>query len=267
MRQCQSCGTELPSTAAPNTIFCADCRKARKYAYHQQWRTRNKEHEKAYGKAYKQAHKDHAKQRDAKYRAAHPDQVRQWKQSGYRSRQNRLSGVSRSNQVAVMDDAAKAKFWSKVDRSGDCWLWTGSHNSNGYGTFYLGGRNILAHRVAYQLANGSIVDDLLVCHRCDNPPCCNPNHLFLGTNGDNIRDMASKGRHWYKHQPEKQRRGEQVKNAKFTDSQVREIRALARAGVSQREIARRFGSHQRNISRIVRRQAWTHVTDEEHRGG
>ncbi len=84
------------------------------------------------------------------------------------------------------------RFWSKVDKSGDCWLWRGSVNPQGYGTFSFGGKSRGAHRVSYLLSKGEIGDGLCVCHTCDNPPCVNPDHLWLGTQADNMRDMGSK---------------------------------------------------------------------------
>lgn len=85
-------------------------------------------------------------------------------------------------------------FWSRVDRSGDCWLWTASKTARGYGKLRVDGKQAYAHRVAYELTNGAIPDGLVICHHCDNPPCCNPAHLFMGTQGDNMRDRDAKGR-------------------------------------------------------------------------
>lgn len=87
-----------------------------------------------------------------------------------------------------------AIFWSYIDRSGDCWEWQGTHNEQGYGCFDLNKKRRASHRVAYELTHGTIPDGLLVLHRCDNPPCCNPDHLFLGTHKDNADDCAAKGR-------------------------------------------------------------------------
>jgi hypothetical protein len=91
------------------------------------------------------------------------------------------------------------RFWAKVNRRGpdDCWVWTGSTDPRGYGHIWRQGRLVPTHRLSYELNRGPIPDGMCVLHRCDNPPCCNPSHLFLGTKADNAHDMHAKGRAHY----------------------------------------------------------------------
>jgi hypothetical protein len=92
-----------------------------------------------------------------------------------------------------------AHFWSRVDASrgaDSCWSWTGALDSGGYGQCGRDRRLHKTHRVAWMLTHGEIPDGLVVCHHCDNRRCCNPAHLFVGTQGDNVRDMVRKGRNW-----------------------------------------------------------------------
>jgi len=86
------------------------------------------------------------------------------------------------------------RFWSKVEKTDNCWIWKGSIDVDGRGRFKLGGGNRSAHRVSWMLIHGELPKGMCVCHRCDNPKCVKPAHLFLGTHLDNMRDMAEKGR-------------------------------------------------------------------------
>jgi hypothetical protein len=90
--------------------------------------------------------------------------------------------------------SVEERFWSKVDRSGDCWLWIGAKDEEGYGFQKILGRMWHASRVSWKIAHGDIPDGLLVLHKCDNPPCIRPSHLFLGTQKENIADAMRKGR-------------------------------------------------------------------------
>jgi hypothetical protein len=153
------------------------------------------------------------------------------------------------------------RFWEKVDKSGECWLWTGGMSPSGYGNVgstagnkRRGFATRAAHRISWILTFGEIGDGLCVCHRCDNPPCVNPAHLFLGTHLDNNRDMINKGR-----DRKNPRRGEAHHQAKLTEDAVLSIRELSRNGVPRAELAARFGVAQSGISKITLRQTWTHI--------
>lgn len=163
-------------------------------------------------------------------------------------------------------------FWTRVARGAPeaCWLWLGATDPKGYGRVGIRDRPRPAHRVAYELTNGPIPVGLLVCHRCDNPPCVNPAHLFLGTVADNVADMMAKGRgpngerSGARTHPERIPRGMAQGGAKLTDDQVVEIRRLYAAGAgSQRTLAARFGVAVITVSRVVRRTHWTHVPEQE----
>lgn len=119
------------------------------------------------------------------------------------------------------------RFYDKVlPLSCGCHVWLACRNKKGYGLFQVGRRSVHAHRVAYALMNGDIPDGMFVCHMCDNPCCVNPDHLFLGTHDDNMRDMVSKGRSL----------------RRLTKEQVTEIiERYDRGGVTQRELAAEYG--------------------------
>ncbi len=136
-----------------------------------------------------------------------------------------------------------------VGTMADCWPWK-RPAAAGYGTFLANGKTHSAHRFAWMLAFGPIPEGMRVCHRCDNPPCCNPSHLFLGTQADNMHDRDAKGRTVI-------RRGEESAVAKLTRADVVQIRSIS--GVSQAEIGRRFGILQPQVSAIRLRRAWRHV--------
>ncbi len=154
------------------------------------------------------------------------------------------------------------RFWKNTDQNGPipehvpelgpCWTWNGSRERSGHGRLFIGKRQREgAHRYAYLLLVGPIPDDLFVCHKCDNPSCVNPKHLFLGTPLDNMRDRNAKDRHC---------RGSRSPHTKLTDADALEIRRLYAEGeLSQDKLAKRFGSAQAVISRIVRRQSWKHI--------
>ena len=147
------------------------------------------------------------------------------------------------------------RFWEKVRKTRDCWLWTGARGSR-YGSIGLGRRawgNTSAHTVSWRLHNGPIQRGLFVCHRCDIPLCVNPSHLFLGTPEDNSGDAARKGR---------MARGERNSGCKLRAATVLRIRREYRCGCSdhsQRTLARKYSISQTQIWSIVNGRTWKHL--------
>lgn len=144
------------------------------------------------------------------------------------------------------------RFWSHVAKSGDCWEWGGTRRRDGYGVFWTGERQVRAHRFAWELENAPIPDGLSLCHHCDNPPCVRPDHLFVGTQRDNLEDMTRKGRRRSGFLKQDQR-GAKNNAAKLTEEQVAHIKGMAAAGHYQDDIARRFGITRANVSYITRK--------------
>lgn len=156
------------------------------------------------------------------------------------------------------------RFWSKVDKSGGpdaCWPWL-AYKVGKYGRMTTTkGHTEYAHRLAYMLERGEIPDGLCVCHHCDNPPCCNPAHFFLGTNADNTADMIAKGRHAHGPRANKENavRGVSHYRAKLTDERVLSIRAMHASGQSQRAIGKAMSVDRRTVQRVLRGENWRHV--------
>lgn len=142
-------------------------------------------------------------------------------------------------------------FWTHVDKTSTCWIWTGVCDKRGYGVVGVWPRKMLkAHRVAYELTYGPLLfRSLLVCHTCDNPPCVNPTHLFLGTQKDNMTDAHGKLR-----MPV----GEQMTNSKFTKEIILSIRQLSKTQ-SMCSIARLYDCNYKTIWKIVNRKSWRHI--------
>lgn len=150
-----------------------------------------------------------------------------------------------------------ALFWEKVVCGPGCWEWSASRNGMGYGQFRVGSKRdgthrcALAHRVSWELANGPIPSCRCVLHRCDNPACVRPDHLFLGTRPENSADMVSKGRQRSGRMP-----GETNPFAKLTSDAARAIRERGRAGETGASLARAFGVSKATACRIIRGERW-----------
>jgi hypothetical protein len=160
------------------------------------------------------------------------------------------------------------RFWERVQRTDGCWLWTGNTSGRGYGVLRAGEPRAhprSAHRLSWELHYGPIPEGLFVCHHCDNPPCVRPDHLFLGSQLENIADMMSKGRH----APAESTRhpGSENGRAKITEEEARAI-CVAYAAIPRKQrarrgdlssLARRYGLTTTMVLNIVRGSNWGHV--------
>lgn len=156
------------------------------------------------------------------------------------------------------------RFWPRVNKTDTCWLWTGA-TSSGYGVIGIGGHDggwAYAHRLSWEWTNGPIPAGMYVLHRCDVPRCCNPDHLFIGTQADNIRDMVIKRRGW-RQQPGNAPKGEQHPMARLTEGNVRALRARWHVGESFASLAQAFGITTTHARRIALGEAWRHVYDHQ----
>jgi hypothetical protein len=156
-------------------------------------------------------------------------------------------------QIALLTsiEGLRDRFMEKVapEPINGCWIWAGSKTKDGYGMFFDGVKTARAHRVAYRLWHGPIRQGMSVLHKCDNPSCVNPTHLFLGTQKDNVDDMRQKNR-------ATNVRGTQHGRAKLTEDQVKAIRTDGR---KQKEIAMAYGVSHGLVSLIKRRVIWAHI--------
>lgn len=174
------------------------------------------------------------------------------------------------------------RFWAKVNKNGPipphrpelgpCHIWTAARFPYEYGAFWDGEKLVRAHRFAWEQKHGKIPYPLQALHHCDNPPCVNDAHLFIGTRKDNMMDMSRKGRQIFQRSPERCARGdrngarlyperifrgESVGTSKLTADDVRQIRALR--GLRQRDIGKLFGVSQAQIQKILTGQSWKHI--------
>lgn len=151
-----------------------------------------------------------------------------------------------------MKDDVKAKkvcdrFWGHVEETNGCWEWLGTKSHQGYGKFFAFGKSWRAHRIMWMLEMQSDPGELYVCHRCDNPPCVNPDHLFLGTPKDNTWDSILKGR----------------RRTVLDVDDVIEIRRLDReTNMKRSDIAALFGVSWTCVHYVINRVSWTHIPEE-----
>lgn len=148
--------------------------------------------------------------------------------------------------------SAEQRFELQMQRSGGCWEWVGPKNGRGYGQFYFEGRLTRAHRTSYRMHIGPIPDGMVVCHRCDNPSCVNPAHLFIGSQKDNVVDCVKKGRRADK-------RGENNGHATITTEQALTIKQLWASGLSCLQIAKVMGVSRNLANSICHGRSWKHI--------
>jgi len=181
----------------------------------------------------------------------------------YASAGERLRGQLPSVRLATMEfkidrkgkrhAALEDRFWPRVEKTdGGCWVWRGRTNEWGYGLTSVGGRSTRAHRASWEMHNGPIPAGLWVLHRCDNPPCVNPAHLFIGDRAANTADMVAKNR-------QARHPGAKSPRAKLTDDAVRELRALRSAGVQYKDLAARFGVSKSCVREAIIGSRWGHL--------
>lgn len=161
----------------------------------------------------------------------------------------RLSGKDKPENTGVLGSDVPSRFWERVNvkSPSECWPWLGSVDRDGYGRASFNGKKMLASRLAYIMATGKEPDGLLVCHHCDNPPCCNPSHLYAGTKSDNERDKFKRG---------KTHRGEKNPAGKLSEDQVQNIRRLFNQGMTNVAIGKMMGVHHSTISKIRTGGSW-----------
>lgn len=149
--------------------------------------------------------------------------------------------------VGDYQDDPETRFWEKVDKSGDCWWWTAATDTGGYGRFNDGDRLLGAHRYSYKLHHGEIPDGLYVLHTCDNKPCVNPKHLWLGTARDNSLDMVKKGRG-------------PTATRKLTEDEARKVKDLyLNSNMQRQEIAEKFNISGPQVRFIGIGECWSYL--------
>lgn len=163
------------------------------------------------------------------------------------------------SQKCWQSQSLEKKFWKLVNISeaDSCWEWQGRRHARGYGTIKDGGKLRLAHRVSWEIHFGPIPEGMCVCHKCDNPPCINPSHFFLGTNQENTADRVAKGRSG-------RTQGEANHQAKINNSIVLDIFIFRGDGFGSKEIAEALCIRRAMVNDVLSRRRWKHVPIPEH---
>ncbi len=148
--------------------------------------------------------------------------------------------------------STEVRFWEKVDKTGDCWEWTANRSDSGYGIFSFNNLSVRAHRMVLMLEGQTIPSGMCVCHRCDNPGCVNPDHLFIADHATNMADMASKGRN-------ASLRGSAHGRATLDENDVIVIKGLLSSGCKTHHIAKFLDIKRVTITAINTGRNWRHI--------
>lgn len=184
------------------------------------------------------------------------------------SNENLNTAAYKVNSIRERSKTAERRFLDKIDKNSSpigCWKWMGNKNRKGYGIMRAKYTFFTTHRISWVLFRGPIPEKICVLHKCDNNPCCNPEHLFLGTITDNNRDCQKKGRtskgdnHFSRRHPEKLKRGELNPNSKFTESQIQDMRKRRSNGEILQSIADDYNTERQVVGAIFLRKRWKHV--------
>jgi hypothetical protein len=159
---------------------------------------------------------------------------------------NKGKGIERQK-IVTRDNVMQ---WVTVDPATGCWNWNAGKNQFGYGMKAQNGKKQVAHRLVYSLLRGEPPKHLYGCHTCDNPSCCNPDHIFFGTCQDNMNDAKEK---------ERLPQGMERSNSKLTDNRVREIRRLYAGGARLEDLASRYGVGRLTVYKAAVGETWKHV--------
>lgn len=162
---------------------------------------------------------------------------------------------TRESATKKLEGNPRDRFFSNIKKEEGgigCWVWTGLASKQGYGRMTIKKRQKLAHRYSWEIHIGEIPDEMFVCHRCDNPTCVNPDHLFVGSRADNVKDMHEKNRN-------RDDRGSKHPMAKLNEDKVIQIRKKINNGDRQIDLAKEYDVHPMTISNIKNRKKWKHI--------
>jgi len=171
-------------------------------------------------------------------------------------RSDKIRDAAKGEECMIDDDILLERLLDKAipEPNSGCWIWTGRDNQKGYGSIWNGIRSEYAHRASYRLHKGDIPEGMVVCHACDVPSCINPDHLWLGTTQDNVRDCVAKGRH-----VPADISGKKNPKAKLNPEQVKEIQNIPQRYGVDIALARKFGVSKGAISHIRSGRTWKHI--------